>query len=215
MSVRFDDFEVDRERYELRRDGQVIALEPLVFDLLLYFIDHRDRVVSRDQLIETVWRGRIVSDATIAGAVKSLRRALGDSGETQNYLQTLRGRGFRFCAEIRDGAPARSVVREPALAVLPVTLADGMDSWRDLAIDLVEDLQRILTRIPLLRIGTGPAPGETDASDSPASPSRLYRVVDDQSPTTTPVPVRTRSSASVPETTSGMRSLLRSTKIGE
>ncbi len=179
MSVRFDDFEVDRERYELRRDGNTIALEPLVFDLLLYFVDHPDRVLSRDQLIEGVWKGRIVSDATVAGAVKSLRRALGDSGETQKYLQTLRGRGFRFQAEIRGdtasatgGEPARLVVREPALAILPVTLADGIESWRDLAIDLVEDLERILTRIPLLRISSRtrldevPAPSARQVHDA-------------------------------------------------
>ena len=146
--------------------------------LLLYFVDHPDRVLSRDQLIEGVWKGRIVSDATVAGAVKSLRKALGDSGEEQKYLQTLRGRGFRFQAEFEAGAEpavtvgsARPVVREPALAIQPVSLANDLEDWRDLAIDLVEDLERILTRIPLLRISAG---GARPADVSPPSARQMH-----------------------------------------
>ena len=77
-------FEVDSDRYELRRDGSVEAVEPLVFNLILFLARNPNRVISRDEVIEAVWSGRSVSDATVASAIKSARRALGDSGDSQN-----------------------------------------------------------------------------------------------------------------------------------
>ena len=155
MLVRFDDIEVDGDRFELRREGKPVAIEPLVFNLLLHFVQNPERVLSRDDLIEAVWSGRIVSDATVAGAVKSLRKVLGDSGGTQRYIKTLHGRGFRFSAELREPpAPpaAAAAVREPVLAILPLRLEDSMSGYAALAADLVEDLERVFTRIPLLRV---------------------------------------------------------------
>ena len=96
MRYRFNQFEVDTERYELRRDGVVQPVEPLVFDLIQFLVRHPNRVISRDELIEVVWEGRTVSDATISSAIKSARRALGDSGDSQTYIRTVRGRGFEF-----------------------------------------------------------------------------------------------------------------------
>jgi DNA-binding winged helix-turn-helix (wHTH) protein len=93
-------FEVDSDRYELRRDGSVEAVEPLVFNLILFLARNPNRVISRDEVIEAVWSGRTVSDATVASAIKSARRALGDSGDSQNYIRTVRGRGFEFQAEV-------------------------------------------------------------------------------------------------------------------
>ena len=78
MVVRFGDFELDRERYELRRDGVPLAVEPQVFDMLAFLVRHRDRVVSRDEIIDAVWEGRIVSEATISTCLKGARQAIGD-----------------------------------------------------------------------------------------------------------------------------------------
>src|SRR5215471_4401155 len=100
MRYRFDQFEVDTDRYELRRQGAAQPVEPLVFDLIAFFARNPNRVVSRDQIVEAVWQGRAVSDATISSAVKSARRALGDSGDSQNVIRTVRGRGFEFQAQV-------------------------------------------------------------------------------------------------------------------
>lgn len=96
----FDEFELDRDRYELRRSGEALHLEPLVFDLLWFFAGHSGRVVSREEIIEAVWQGRAVSDATVSSGIKSVRRALGDSGDSQRYVRTVRGRGFEFVARV-------------------------------------------------------------------------------------------------------------------
>lgn len=84
----FADMALDPERRELRSGPKPIAVEPQVFDLLEFLIRHRDRVVSRDDLLAAVWRGRIVSDSSIAARVNAARRAIGDSGEQQRWIRT-------------------------------------------------------------------------------------------------------------------------------
>jgi TolB-like protein/DNA-binding winged helix-turn-helix (wHTH) protein len=101
MRYQFGDFELATERYELRRNGVVLHVEPLVFDLILFLSRNPGRVVSRGEIVDGVWQGRLVSEATIDGSIKSARRILGDSGDTQNYIRTVRGRGFEFAAPVR------------------------------------------------------------------------------------------------------------------
>ncbi len=100
MRYQFDDFELATERYELKRNGIVLHVEPLVFDLILFLSRNPGRVVSRAEILDGVWQGRLVSEATIDGSIKSARRILGDSGDTQNYIRTVRGRGFEFAAPV-------------------------------------------------------------------------------------------------------------------
>src|SRR5215218_1546989 len=100
MRYRFDGFEIDARRYELRRDGALRRVEPLVFDLLLFLARHPGRILTRDEIVQQVWQGRNVSDATIAGCVKAARRALGDSGEEPAYIRTVRGRGSEFTVRV-------------------------------------------------------------------------------------------------------------------
>ena len=97
---RFDRFEVDTALFTLWADGAEVHLEPLVFDLLAFFLRHANAVVSRDRLIDQVWGGRIVSDATVATAVRSLRAGLGDTGGAPVFVRTVRGRGFQFTATV-------------------------------------------------------------------------------------------------------------------
>src|SRR5271165_2750180 len=100
MRYQFGDFELATERYELKRNGIALHVEPLVFDLILFLSRNPGRVVSREEIVDGVWQGRLVSEATIDGCIKSARRILGDSGVTPNYIRTVRGRGFEFAAPV-------------------------------------------------------------------------------------------------------------------
>src|SRR5512145_699274 len=123
---RIGDYVVDTARYRLTRGDVVVAVEPKVFDLLVHLIRHRDRVLTREQLFEAVWEGREVSDATLSNHVRSARKALGDNGELQQTIQTVRGRGYQFVApvvEVVDDAASAAVgtapAPEPAVAPSP------------------------------------------------------------------------------------------------
>ncbi len=121
-SVRFDDCELDLAAFELRRAGKPFAVEPQVFELLSYLARHPGRLISKDELIEQVWGGRIVSDAALASRIKSARRAIGDDGEQQRLIRTVHGRGFRFLgasAPLAAPAPAPADTAPPATAPAP------------------------------------------------------------------------------------------------
>ncbi len=92
---------LDQERRELTRRGQVVAVGPQVFDLLLQLVRSRDRVVSKDDLLEAVWGGRIVSESTITSHINAVRKAIGDTGEEQRLVRTVARKGYRFVGEIR------------------------------------------------------------------------------------------------------------------
>lgn len=94
--LKFDDIEIDEVRFELRRYGEIQHVEPLVFDLIVFLVKNPGRIISRDEVIDELWEGRIVADATISSCIKSARKALGDSGEVQKYIKTKRGRGIQF-----------------------------------------------------------------------------------------------------------------------
>ncbi|HET7201772.1 MAG TPA: winged helix-turn-helix domain-containing protein [Steroidobacteraceae bacterium] len=113
MLYRFGDFELDLDRIELRTQaGEQVPLEPQVFALLALLIDARDRLVTKQEIFEKIWDGRIVTDAALASRVKSARQALGDDGSAQRFIRTVHGRGFRFVADVRIAAP-------PALVSAP------------------------------------------------------------------------------------------------
>jgi DNA-binding winged helix-turn-helix (wHTH) protein/tetratricopeptide (TPR) repeat protein len=159
----FGEFDLDIDRFELRRNGQLRKVEPKVFDLITHFAKNPDQVFSRDDLVTAVWRGRVVSDATISTCIKSARKVLGDSGNTQHYIKTVRGRGFRFSTHVehnndRSGSVtptldrAQAVGAGPSLLVVPFrSISDDADTAR-LADGLSSGLGTILTRIPLLRL---------------------------------------------------------------
>jgi DNA-binding winged helix-turn-helix (wHTH) protein len=104
--LRFADFEIDVAQQELRRGSEIVHTEPQVFDLLLHLVRHRERIVSKDELIETIWNGRIVSEAALSSCIKAARKAIGDNGNDQLLIRTLHKRGFRFVAAVTDGAPS-------------------------------------------------------------------------------------------------------------
>jgi TolB-like protein len=115
---------LDTDRRELHRGAETIAIEPQVFDLVVYLVENRDRVVTRDDLIASVWGGRIVSDSTLATRINAARKALGDSGEAQKLIRTIARKGLRFVADVQlragNDAPRGDAAPEPARAALPL-----------------------------------------------------------------------------------------------
>jgi TolB-like protein len=112
----FEDYSLDAERRELRRGSALVSLEPQVFDLLEYLIRNRDRVVSKDEVIGAIWHGRIVSDSALTSRMNAARIAIGDNGEVQRLIRTLRGKGFRFVGPVREeqcDAERSAVTAEP------------------------------------------------------------------------------------------------------
>src|SRR6188768_4466368 len=93
---------LDGDKREFTRHSEPIAMEPQVFDLLLYLLQSRDRVVSKDDLIASVWNGRIVSESTLTSRMNAARHALGDNGEQQRLIRTIPRKGFRFVGEVRE-----------------------------------------------------------------------------------------------------------------
>jgi len=160
VAFAFGDHVFDVERRELRRSGEPVALEPQVFDLLVYLVRNRARVVSKDDLIENVWGGRIVSESTVTTRLNAARRAVGDSGATQTVIRTISRKGFRFVAEVREREelitvaaaasqpqPTLALPDKPSIAVLPFENMSG-DPEQEYFVDgMVEEIITALSRI--------------------------------------------------------------------
>ena len=99
---RFLDFTLDPKRLELRRADALVEVEPQVFSLLICLVENRERVVTKDDLVEAVWNGRIVSEATMSSRISAARAAVGDDGKTQAVIKTFPRRGFRFMADVEE-----------------------------------------------------------------------------------------------------------------
>ena len=170
MIYRFGPFELDLARGELRADGEPRAVEPQVFALLALLVENRERLVSKDELIEKVWDGRIVSDAAIASRVKSARQALGDDGQAQRFIRTTHRKGFRFVADVKFTRPADAppvatteatqsthgaeapagpadLVARPSIAVLPFRRVGDAGDYAAIADALPHDLILELSRL--------------------------------------------------------------------
>jgi TolB-like protein len=164
----FADFLLDTDRRELRRNSELIAVEPQVFDLLAHLVENRDRVVSKDDLIASVWGGRIISDATLTSRVYALRKAVGDSGEHQKLIRTVPRKGLRFVGpvEVEPGSaaiegpiealqdipqpqPARAFALSdrPAIAVLPFLNMSDDPEQEYFSDGISEDLITALARL--------------------------------------------------------------------
>lgn len=117
MQFYFENHILDLERRELRRGSDLVALEPQVFDLLTYLMQNRERVVSKDDLIASVWGGRIVSDSTLSTRINAARKALGDSGEAQRLIKTMARKGFRFTGTVTEHTKSGGAASSPAAAL--------------------------------------------------------------------------------------------------
>ncbi len=161
MIYRFGPFELDLAKYELRANAEVRAVEPQVFAMLALLVGNRERLVSRDEIVEKVWDGRIVSDGAISSRIKSARQALGDDGTTQRFIKTIHRQGFRFVAHASVvGAGALEAARvepsdastgvsasKPSIAVLPFRLIGAAGRYAAIADALPHDLIADLARL--------------------------------------------------------------------
>jgi pimeloyl-ACP methyl ester carboxylesterase/DNA-binding winged helix-turn-helix (wHTH) protein len=111
----FSDCELDLDRFELRRDGAVCKVEPQVFDVLTLLVRERGRVVTKEEILDTVWGDRFVSESALTSRIKALRHAVGDTGKTQRVVRTVHGRGYQFVAETDERANGHDLSAAPAL----------------------------------------------------------------------------------------------------
>ncbi len=167
MIYRFGDFELDTELYELRRQGAAQPVEPQVFDLLRHMIEQRDRTVTKDELYDTVWQGRIVSESTLTSRIKAARQAVGDSGREQQVIRTVHGRGFRFVAPVETPEAATAEPRaapgavsgnapgddeRPSIAVLPFENLSGSPDEEYFADGITDEITLLLSKNRWLQV---------------------------------------------------------------
>lgn len=165
MQFLFADCVLDPDRRELTRVAKPVAVGPQVFDLLLYLIRNRDRVVTKDHLLEAVWGGRIVSESTLTSHINAVRKAIGDSGEQQHLVRTVPRKGFRFVGDVREAAAAEKATAisedlspaplratpaapgKPSIAVLPFHNLSGDPEQAYFADGVVEEIITALSRV--------------------------------------------------------------------
>ena len=165
MQYLFGDYELDSDRRELTRRGKAVATGPKVFDLLLYLVQNRAHVVSKDDLLSAVWAGRIVSESTLTSHINAVRKAIGDNGEEQRLVKTLPRKGFRFVGDVSEGsdshaapetgaaksdeasAPVLILPDGPSIAALPFQNWSGDPEQEYFADGVVEDIITALSRI--------------------------------------------------------------------
>jgi TolB-like protein/Flp pilus assembly protein TadD len=163
LRYHFDEFALDTDRRELHRGTEIISIAPQVFDLLDYLIRNRERVVSKDDLINAVWNGRSVSDAALTTRLNVARSAIDDSGEEQRLIKTLPRKGFRFVGQVREAreaagpnlgevAPesALALPDKPSIAVLPFENLSGDPEQEYFADGMVEEIITALSRFKSL-----------------------------------------------------------------
>lgn len=136
----FENFTLDTRLFELRRGHELIALEPQVFELLALLVARREQVVSKDEILEEVWNGRIVSEAALSSRIKTVRRAIGDDGTAQRLIRTVQRRGFRFVGPVEElSAPAQaSPSAEAVLAPSPPDALQHVAQAEKVAGELME-----------------------------------------------------------------------------
>ena len=170
LTYRFESFELDPGKFELRENGEARHLEPQVLSLLILLASNADRLVSKDEIVEKIWDGRIVSDAAISSRVKTMRSALGDDGRQQRLIRTVHGRGFRFQGRVKYGSATmaalpldsprmrETVDERPSIAVMPFRLLGDpgplsfvADAFAD---ELIADLARLRWLLVIARAST-------------------------------------------------------------
>ncbi|UPK02298.1 winged helix-turn-helix domain-containing protein [Bradyrhizobium sp. 170] len=161
MRFDFDNHILDTDRRELRRGGELVAMQPQVFDLLVHLLKHCNHVVSRDDLIALVWGGRIVSDSTLDSRINAARNAIGDNGKEQRLIRTIPRKGIRFVGAVNGLCEAQAASRaaaeqprsrlalpdRPAIAVLPFDNMSGDREQEYFSDGISEDIITALSKL--------------------------------------------------------------------
>ena len=162
MILSFGDYEIDVERREIRRAKALVHVEPQVFDLLVYLVENRDRVVSKDDLLASIWDGRVVSESALGTRINAARCAIGDSGAQQRLIKTLPRKGIRFIGDVHEeqksasatkaassaeqARPALTLPDRPSIAVMPFTNMSGDPEQDYFADGMAEEVTTALSR---------------------------------------------------------------------
>ena len=167
MLYRFANFELDTEVRELRLASVPQPVEPQVLDLLVFLLQERHRMVSKDELISAVWQGRFVSDAALSSRIRSARAALGDNGKAQRYIRTVHRKGFRFVGAVEESGqaspqsaidgnipsidrhrdtPTEDATRRPVIAVMPFANLSADNEQGFMANAIAQDISNNLSR---------------------------------------------------------------------
>ncbi len=166
MIYRFSEFELDTQNYQLIKAGNEVAVEPQVFDLLKYLIANRSRLVSRAEIFDEIWSGRVVSDTSLSNHIKSARKAIGDSGRIQSCIKTVHGRGYQFIASTNevinhgndlasfsiDDSIGKSENMGPLVAVLPFQNLSSDTQQQYFAEGMSEDITTELSRFTDIQV---------------------------------------------------------------
>ena len=163
MIYQFNQITLDTAQYRLSLSGNPVAVEPQVFDLLTYLVEHKDRVVTRDELLENLWKGKVVTDSALGARLKAARKAVGDSGDRQQVIKTIHGRGYQFVSPVTEinaetekveqtntdlSKPNRVSTITPSVAVLPFQNMSGDPEQDYFADGMSEEIITALSRIP-------------------------------------------------------------------
>ena len=159
MQFLFRDHLLDTDLRELSREQVPVSVEPQVFDLVVHLMENRDRVVSKDELIDKIWHGRSVSESTLTSRINAARKAIGDNGANQALIRTIARKGFRFVGNVetklaaiapepnRGPQATLTLPDRPAIAVLPFTNMSG-DREQDYFSDgISEDIITALSKL--------------------------------------------------------------------
>ena len=182
MRYCFGAFVLDCDRFELTNDGKTMPIEPKNFSLLRFLVQNRDRVVTKEEVFETVWPGVVVSDASLSTAIRQIRKALGDDARTQTFIRTIRGKGVRFVAQVtqnatrvvgsnhamqssEDGTMLHGDGR-PVIAVLPFGLLGTNDDHRAIAEAIPGELIATLSKLRWIKVIARASSFQLNASET-------------------------------------------------
>lgn len=168
MIYRFEPFTLDLSLGQLSRGGEEVPVEPRAFALLRYLVENRDRLITKDELVETVWDGRFITDTAISTLIKTARRVLDDDGKTQRLIRTVHGRGFRFVADVEEIVAAevmqepapneatdgslKEPAQQPSIAVLPFRRTGQTEAYGAIADAIPSELISSLSRLRWLKV---------------------------------------------------------------
>jgi adenylate cyclase len=164
MRYQFSHFVLDTDRFELSGNGKLLPVEPQVVELLALLIENRDRMVTKEEINESVWRGRVVSEAALSGRIKTARKVLGDNGRDQQVIRTIHKKGFRFVApltaepnappseEVQSRRPINQTHTKPAIAVLPFANLSNDEEQEYLSDGITTDIITYLSKHKWLNV---------------------------------------------------------------